>query len=86
MSLLQRPKWVDDWRRCWRLTPMRVLAIGGAVQGAVVTCPAAISDHLPAWVLSTASTFSFVCIIAAGLGIGKRTRPEDDHDDHHGHL
>lgn len=63
-----RLKLIDDARQCWRWSSMRFLALGGVVQGAVVTCPAAVSDHLPSWVLSSASSFSFFCIIAAGVG------------------
>lgn len=67
---------VQDFRRCWRSVPMRLLALGGAIQGAMVAMPAAISDHLPGWVMSTGSTISFLCLVAAGMGIGKETRPE----------
>lgn len=73
--------YADDWRRCWRIKAMRLLALGGAIQGAVVACPAAISDHLPTWVMQTASSIAFGCMILAGLGIGKQTRPES-HDVH----
>lgn len=59
---------VDDARNAWKWSSMRFLALGGVVQGAVVTCPAAVSDHLPTWVMSAASTFSFCCLIAAGVG------------------
>lgn len=70
------PAIISDWRRCWRSKAMRLLAFGGAIQGAVVTCPAAISDHLPSWVMQTASTFSFICMVLAGMGLGKESRKE----------
>lgn len=70
--------YLDDWRRCWRRKAMKLLAVGGAIQGAVVTCPAAISDHLPTWVMQVASIIAFGCMIAAGLGIGKETRENND--------
>jgi hypothetical protein len=72
------PCFVTDFRRCWRSKAMRLLALGGAIQGAMVAMPAAVSDHLPAWVMSTGSTISFLCLVAAGLGIGKETRPEQN--------
>lgn len=75
----RRPHFVDDWRRCWRSTPMRFLAFGGAIQGAMVGMPTAVSEHLPEWVLQAGSVVSFLCLIAAGLGIGRQTRPEGDH-------
>ena len=65
-----------DFRRCWRSKAMRLLAVGGAIQGAMVATPAVVSDHLPAWVMSTGSTISFFCLVLAGMGIGKETRPE----------
>ena len=68
--------YLADWRRCWRSTPMRLLALGGAIQGAMVAMPAAVSDHLPEWVLQAGSVISFLCLVAAGMGIGKQTRPE----------
>lgn len=55
---------------------MRLLALGGAIQGAMVAMPAAVSDHLPGWVMSAGSTISFLCLVAAGMGIGKESRPE----------
>lgn len=74
--------YVADWRRCWRSTPMRLLALGGAIQGAMVAMPAAVSDHLPNWIMQTGSTISFICLVAAGLGIGKGTRPENQNVQH----
>lgn len=71
---------VQDFRRCWRSAPMRLLALGGAIQGAMMAMPAAVSDHLPGWVLSTGSIISFLCLVAAGMGIGKETRPETPND------
>jgi hypothetical protein len=68
--------YLADWRRCWRMKAMRLFALGSAIQGAVVTCPAAISDHLPPWVMSWASSIAFICMVFAGLGIGVATRPE----------
>jgi hypothetical protein len=73
--MLRRFCFVDDWRRCWRSTPMRLLALGGAIQGAMVAMPAAVSEHMPEWVLSAGSVISFLCLVAAGLGIGRQTRP-----------
>jgi len=67
---------LQDFRRCWRSTPMRLLALGGAIQAAMVAMPAAVADHLPGWVLSTGSTVSFLCLVAAGMGIGKQSRQE----------
>jgi hypothetical protein len=54
---------------------MRLLALGGAIQGAMVAMPAAVSEHMPEWVLSAGSVISFLCLVAAGLGIGRQTRP-----------
>lgn len=68
---------VDDAHHAWKWSSMRFLALGGVVQGAVVTCPAAVSEHLPDWVMSSASTFSFCCIIAAGLGRITTTEKSD---------
>lgn len=55
---------------------MRFLAVGGAIQGAMVAMPAAVSDHLPGWVMQAGSTISFLCLVLAGLGIGKASRTE----------
>jgi hypothetical protein len=71
--------YLADWRRCWRHNVgMRFLAIGGAIQGAMIAMPAAVSEHLPEWLLQAASVVSFLCLVLAGLGIGKRTREEPD--------
>jgi hypothetical protein len=76
VPMLTIKPYVADWRRCWRSTPMRFLAVGGAIQGAMVTMPAAVSEHLPEWVLEAGSIIAFICLVMAGLGIGKATRWE----------
>ncbi len=76
VAVLHFRPYLSDWQRCWRNKYMRLLAIGGVLQGALATCPAAITDHLPTWFLNGASLFSFMCLVLAGLGIGKESRKD----------
>lgn len=60
---------VEDARHAWKWSSMRFLALGVTVQGAVFSADRmGLSVHLPDWVLQAASSFSFFCMIAAGVG------------------
>lgn len=59
---------VDDAHRAWKWSSMRFLALGGVIQGAIVTTPDAVKEHVPEWVLQGMSVFALFCIIAAGVG------------------
>lgn len=72
---------IDKWHHAWKFSSIRFLAVGAAIQGAVVTCPAAISDHLPTWIMSGASTVAFICMILSGLGRITTTEKTHEHSD-----
>lgn len=80
----------DDAHECWKWGSMRFLALGGAVQGAVMTADrTGLSTHLPEWMLSTASGLAFVCLICAGVSRvttkdgDSNVRPADPQPDSH---
>lgn len=63
-----RLRLVDDYRQAWKWSSIRFLLLGGAVQTTVVTCPAAVAQHVPEWVWQCLSCFSLFCILAAAAG------------------
>lgn len=71
---------IDDWHQSWRWSSMRFLALGGAIQAALLA-PDRILQYIPTWVLQTASTVSFVCLIAAGLGRVTIVEKRDEHSE-----
>lgn len=81
LAFLQRfnLRLVDDARNSWKWSSMRLLALGGVTQTAVVSCPAAIAQHVPEWVWQALSCFSLFCIIAAGVGRITTTEKPDAH-------
>lgn len=66
--MFPRFRLVDDAHRAWKWSSMRFLALGGVIQGAIVTTPDAVKEHVPEWVLQGMSVFALFCIIAAGVG------------------
>lgn len=62
-----RLKLIEDWQQSWRWSSMRFIAIGGAIQAALLA-PQAILQYVPQFVLQTAATISFVCIVLAAFG------------------
>lgn len=79
---------VDDYRKAWRFSSIRCLAVAGSCQAAVVASDRlGYSQHIPGWVLSTLSTFALLGTIAAGVGRITTTDPkEQSDDDRHEHL
>lgn len=59
---------IDDWHKAWRWSSMRFLALGAVTQTSVVTCPAAVAQHVPEWIWQGLSVFSLACMIAAAGG------------------
>lgn len=72
-----RLRLIDGWHRAWRWSSIRFLAAGATIQGVVVTCPAAVSQHVPEWVWQVLSCFALACMIAAGLGRVTTTEPSN---------
>lgn len=58
---------IDDAHHAYKWGSMRFLALGGVVQGALLTTPDAVKEHVPDWVLQGMASFSLFCIIAAGV-------------------
>lgn len=79
----------DDAHQAWKWGSMRFLALGATVQGAVVTCPAQVSQHVPEAVWQALSCFSLFCMIAAGVSRvttkdgDSHVRPADTESDSH---
>jgi len=63
-----RVRLVDGAHEAWRWSSMRFLALGMAAQGAVVTCPAQVAQHVPEVVWQALSCFALLCIFLAGAG------------------
>lgn len=69
---------VEDWHQAWRWSSMRCLALGVAIQGTVVTCPAQVAQHIPEWVWQGLSIFSLACMLAAAVGrVTTMDKPND---------
>ena len=69
---------IDDWRRAWKWSSVRFIALGATVQTSVVTCPAQVAQHVPEWVWQGLSVFSLVCMLAAAAGRVTTTEPKHD--------
>lgn len=65
---MYRVRLVEDAKQAWRWSSIRFLALGGVVQGALVSAPATITQYVPDWLLRGLATFSLICIILAGVG------------------
>lgn len=70
----------DDAHKAWTFGSMRFLALGGTIQTAVVTCPAAVAQHVPEWIWQAMSTFSLFCMVAAAY-CRVTVKQEPDHID-----
>ena len=57
---------------------MRLLAIGGAVQTALLTFPDRTLQYIPQWALQGLAIFSLACVILAGVGRVTTTEPHND--------
>lgn len=68
MFTLLRLRVITDWRHAWKWSSMRFLALGGVIQGAIITTPDAVKEHVPEWVMQGMSCFALFCVIAAGVG------------------
>ncbi len=66
----------DDAHEAWRFGSMRFMALGGVCQTVVVTCPAAVAQHVPEWAWQGLSILSVICMICAGIS---RVTVKDDH-------
>lgn len=69
---------IDDWRKAWKFSSMRCIALGAACQGAVVATPYQVAQYVPHWVWSSLSVFSLFCLIAAGVGRVTTTEPRNE--------
>lgn len=58
---------VNDAHQWWRWGSIRFLAVGGAIQAALLTTPDAVKEHVPDAILQGMATFSLFCIVAAGV-------------------
>lgn len=63
-----RLRLIDGWQHAWKFSSMRFLAFGGAIQMVLQTAPGSVTQYVPQWVLQTAGTVSFACMIFAALG------------------
>lgn len=79
-------RFVDDWHQAWRWSSIRFLAVGGAVQVALLAFPAQLAQYIPGPVLSGLATFSLICTIAGGIGRITTIDPKDHDDERHEHI
>lgn len=80
-SLLRR-RLADDANKAWTFGSVRFLTLGGVIQGAVITCPAQVAQHVPEPVWNAMSCFSLFCIVAAGYCRVTVPVPKPQGDDH----
>lgn len=73
-----RLRLIDDWRQAWKWSSMRFLGIGIAIQGVLQTAPGSVTQYVPQWILQTAGTISFACMIAAAFGRVTKVERKDD--------
>lgn len=77
-----RRRLADDAHKAWTFGSVRFLMLGGTCQTAVVTCPAAVAQHVPEWVWQGLSMFSLFCMMAAGYCRVTVPAPKLQGDDH----
>jgi hypothetical protein len=58
MFTVLRLRVITDWRHAWKWSSMRFLALGGVIQGAIITTPDAVKEHVPEWVMQGMSCFA----------------------------
>lgn len=59
---------VPDWHQAWKWSSVRLMALSGSIQTALVAFPTTLSQYIPQHILSTLSTISLVILVLAGLG------------------
>lgn len=67
---------IPGWQSFWKWSSMRFLALGGAVQVALLAFPQALQQYLPPAVLQWGSTFVLVCMVLGGVGRITTTNPQ----------
>lgn len=54
---------------------MRLIAVGAAVQGVIVTTPDKVMQYVPGWATQGLSIFALGCMLAAAIGRVTTTEP-----------
>lgn len=76
MTTTLRLRLIDDWKRAWRWSSVRLLAIAVAVQTTLLAFP--LKDYVPQWIISTLATAALLITLAAGLGRITTTEPANE--------
>lgn len=74
-------KLVEDWHRCWRWLSMQMIALGAALQVALLALPSEMHSALPEW-----SQHAIALLILVGAALGRlftSHQPEKDSYDSH---
>lgn len=76
-----RIRLVEDWRRAWRWSSVRLIAISAALQGALLAFP--LKDYVPGWIIQTVATGTLFVTLAAAAGRVTTAEPKDGHLNDH---
>lgn len=67
---------IDDWDQAWRWSSVRLIAISGALQAALLAFP--LKDYVPTWIIQGVATATLFITLAAAAG--RVTKMEKPHD------
>lgn len=76
MSL--RLRLIDDWHQAWRWSSVRLIAVSGAMQAALLAFP--LKDYVPGWIVSSLATATLFITLAAAAGRVLTTEKPDVHN------